>query len=128
MLDALAKGMTQSQVAKDFNVNRNTVYTLVKRMREVKLPENPIGKWTDTVRPRVHSAIERALDYDKDVIGSANVGLKILYGTGELSNTGKVEVSGNVAITFAWQPVQEPEFDAIDVTHSTQVIDSTNDK
>jgi hypothetical protein len=95
----------------------------------VQKATNPLAtRWVDCIKPKVHETIERALDYRRDPIGAANVGLKILYGTGELSSTGKVEVSGNVAITFAWQAVQEPEHEIIDVTPQAQLTDSTHDK
>jgi hypothetical protein len=103
IIAALGAGLTQSQAAQQFGVHFNSVQRLAKLVRQDTHLANPLKKdWKDTARIKAQKAVERGLEHRSDPIGSANIGLKVLYGIGDLSNSDKLQVDGNVNLQVSW--------------------------
>jgi len=106
IIAALGAGHTQAELAQQYGVHPNTIYNLWKLVRQDDSPSNPASNdWKSTARHKAQKAVERGLDHASDVIGSANIGLKVLYGIGDLVQGANVQVAGNVALTVSWLPV-----------------------
>ena len=115
MLAALASGITQTQVAKEFGVHPNTVFQLWKTVREDMSPTNPATMdWKASFRTKARMAVERGLDHVQDPIGAGNLAVKVLSGLGDLVTGQRLEVEGG--ITVSWLPASSGYADAIDVT------------
>ena len=63
--------------------------------------------------PKLQQTIERGLDHGVDPYRAASLAMDVGKGIGYFSTN--VQVDTNVAITFAWGPVQE-NGDVIDIT------------
>lgn len=111
IIAALATGMTQSQASKEFGVHPNSVQRLVKLVKLDNHPANPLNKdWKLVARSKAQRAVERGMDHKSDPIGAANIGLKVLYGIGDLLNGSHMQVDGNVGLTVSWMPIAPPEY------------------
>ena len=114
VIAAVANGMTQRDAATHFKIHRNTVSKWCQAVRKFDHAANPLSKsWKTDIVPRIHTAVESGLDCADDPYRRATIALKLGEGIGYF--TSSVQVDTNVAITFAWGPVQE-NGDVIDVT------------
>ncbi len=111
LIAALSQGMSQIEAAEQFKVHRNTVHRLFNQVKAVNHPANPLaGDWKSKARSDAQQAVTDGMTQRKDVVSAANIGLKVLYGIGDLSTSSKVEVDADVRLTVAWQPVQGAEY------------------
>lgn len=96
IIAAVAQGVTQQQVAKDFNCHPNTVNTLVKSVKEVENSPLSTGwrsKLTETLPQLSVDAIEKSLKDDQDVHKAASTALSHLKGIGVLAQDGGSNVN-----------------------------------
>ncbi len=127
IIAALGAGNTQAQVAHQFKVHPNTVAALWKIVKQDKTPANIANlDWKSKARSDAQQAVTDGMTQRKDVVSAANIGLKVLYGIGDLSTSSKVEVDADVRLTVAWQPVQGAEY-ATGVQSVASSVDSTID-
>ncbi len=123
IIAARATGLSQAQIAEQFKVHVNTVQRVCAQVAEVDHPSNPLAKdWKSQARVTAQQAVTDGMTQRKDVVSAANIGLKVLYGIGDLSTSSKVEVDADVRLTVAWQPVQGAEY-----ASGVQSVDSTID-
>ncbi len=123
IIAALTQGLSQTEAAQQFGIHRNTVSKLFNQVRRVDHPANPLaGDWKSKARSDAQQAVTDGMTQRKDVVSAANIGLKVLYGIGDLSTSSKVEVDADVRLTVAWQPVQGAEY-----ASGVQSVDATID-
>lgn len=114
LIAAVAAGMSQRDAAAHFNVHRNTVTKLMKSVKDYDSPANPLNKdWKSRARTAAQQAVMDGLQQRKDVVSAAHVGLKVLYGMGDLSTSVQHQVEGNVNVTFSWASAQEESEPAV---------------
>lgn len=110
---AVAAGKSQQQVAKDFNVHRNTVYQLCKTVRnDLKHPENPLARdYAAGTRADCTKAVLKAVKFQRDPYKAAHVALKYM----EFIEGQRLQIDGDMNITVSWQqPAEDAQI--IDVT------------
>lgn len=127
LIAALATGKSQTQVAKDFGLHRNTVSRLARKVKQIEHVSNPLSKsYKDRLKPKAYGAVERGLDSKRDPYKAATVGLRFLEGSGELTAGGNVQVDVNIPITFSWGATQEPEYESERDVTPAQVAESAS--
>lgn len=118
LVAAVVAGKSQTQVAQEFGVHRNTVQRLCSAVQKVAHPSNPMNpNWRDSARKHAQDAVLNGLKAKRDPYRAANIGLDVLRGLGDLQSGTQVNVD-NRSIHVTWGAVQEPQVDAIDTTVS----------
>ena len=127
IIAALGSGCTQAQAAQRFKVHPNTVHALWKIVKQDQHPSNVANlDWKSQARVTAQNAVMEGMEQRKDVISAANIGLKVLYGIGDLVQGSNVQVAGNVALTVSWMPMVEDTTRTIDATVTS--VEPTTDK
>ncbi len=117
IIAAVAQGKTQAQVAKEFGVHRNTVWSIMEAVRTFEHPSNPMSKaGHERITEASELAVLRAVECPDDVYRAGDAALKWLSGKGVIGNASRNQVDLDVAINISWGAAQEPE-------HASQVID-----
>lgn len=116
IIAAVATGRTQTQVAKDFNVHRNTVYAIVKGVKALDHPANPLANGYKPVLERESvSALLRGLRHEENPYEAAKIGVSCMRGLGIFTDSIQMDAVHDIHIT--WGVAQEPEHaPVIDVT------------
>ncbi len=119
IIAAVATGRPQVQVAKDFGVHRNTVYAIVKGVKALEHPANPLANgYKPVIERESASAILRGLQCTDNPYDAAKIGVECMKGLGVFANGSHVQVDTDIAINISWGSAQEPEQTVIDTTAS----------
>lgn len=97
-------GATQTSVASQFGVHPNTVYNIVKDVRENGADPAQLDwrkRLSETLPTKAVSAIERSIDDTEDVHKAANTGVQVLKGLGHLAGD-----QGATNVTVIVQAIQ----------------------
>lgn len=99
VIAAVAQGNSQASVARDFGVHPNTVYALVKSVREANIggENNPLALQAKDKRGAItlesYEAVKRSVSDTKQVHPAANTALAWLKGMGELAGEGSTTIN-----------------------------------
>lgn len=119
VIAAVAAGQSQVEVAKAFNLHRNTVWSICNNVKSVANRANPFsGEYKAALKTKSILAIHRGLDHKRDPYKAATIGVKVLEGIGEFVTGAQVKVDTTANVVFSWGPTTEAE-------HTTQVIETT---
>jgi hypothetical protein len=111
------QGMSNRAIAARLGLHHITVSKAYSEFRrEASGVIDDLGaEWKRDVKILVR-AVKRGLTDESDNHKAGVIGIQTLKGLGELPGGQQFQIAGALNVTFAWQPVQEPEYDiSIDV-------------
>ena len=111
---AVATGAVKSQLAQRFDVRPETISRLIRKVKSINDPDNPLAKrnYREMLRTKAIAAITDGLDTPDDAYKRANIGVKVLEGIGEFTTTHDQDV--HIEVSWAGD-AQSSESQAIDL-------------
>jgi len=124
IIAAVVAGTPKGEIAKHFHVHPNTISQMIRQVKTVKNPANPLNSdFRQEFRTKAIAAVKSGLDSDLDPYKRANIGVRVLEGIGELIpsqvNVNLNAVIGQVPAELDDELVITPDKDVIDVDCST---------
>lgn len=116
IIAACASGAHKGQLAQRFGVRPETISRLLRIVKSVKDPANPLatGQYKETLRLKATAAVVDGLDCADDAYKRANVGCRVLEGIGEFNVPGANTV--NIALVQRTPAEWKAEFLSIEPT------------
>jgi DNA-binding CsgD family transcriptional regulator len=97
---AVASGQAQTEVARQFNVHRNTVWSLCNNVKSVRNPANPLSPdYKEALKVKAIGAIHDGLAHKKNPYKAAELGVEVMKGIGEFQSGNQVNVSMATILT-----------------------------